>query len=104
MIEITYSRKDGGHRLSLKGHAGFAECGQDIVCAGVSAITFALLSYLELVGAQHKKDMRSGYTICCCERNQHTDIAFSVAITGLELIAGSYPENVSVTNNAATGG
>ena len=33
--------------LEVKGHAGTAPCGRDIVCAGVSAITLTLLRGLE---------------------------------------------------------
>lgn len=33
--------------VSVEGHAGFGECGSDIVCAAVSAITFTLLNALK---------------------------------------------------------
>ena len=40
MIHIKYSRREV--RLQVRGHAGFAPEGQDIVCAGISALFGAL--------------------------------------------------------------
>ena len=45
MIEIVYDRMR--LRLTADGHAGFAEVGQDIVCAGVSAIVQTLIQSVE---------------------------------------------------------
>lgn len=42
MIEVTV-RKD---RIIVSGHAGYAEAGKDIVCAGVTALTQSLVSSL----------------------------------------------------------
>ena len=39
MIEVNV-RQDG---ITISGHAGFAESGKDIVCAGVSALTQTLV-------------------------------------------------------------
>lgn len=39
MIEVNV-REDG---ITISGHAGFAESGKDIVCAGVSALTQTLV-------------------------------------------------------------
>lgn len=35
------------HKFELSGHAGFAEEGQDIICAGVSALSIAAVNGLE---------------------------------------------------------
>lgn len=43
MIAVSV-RKD---RITVYGHAGFAETGKDIVCAGVTALTQALIRSLE---------------------------------------------------------
>ena len=47
MIRIRCQRRRGGHRLEIVGHAQHGPAGQDIVCAGVSAISWALLGYLD---------------------------------------------------------
>ena len=40
MIEIVYDRMR--LRLTADGHAGFAEAGQDIVCAAVTILVYTL--------------------------------------------------------------
>lgn len=40
MIDVMYYR--GFHRVVVKGHAGSAEIGRDLVCAGVSALVLTL--------------------------------------------------------------
>ena len=47
MIEITMTDTE----VRVKGHAGYAERGTDVVCAGVSAISQALLNWC----AYHKE-------------------------------------------------
>ena len=42
MIEILYHR--GYHRISVKGHAGSAEEGKDLVCAAVSALVLTAVA------------------------------------------------------------
>ncbi len=47
MIRIRARRRGDGLELSARGHAGYASPGQDIVCAGVSALLFGYIAYLE---------------------------------------------------------
>lgn len=42
---IVISATDGG--IALKGHAGYAEAGKDIVCAGVTALVQTLITSME---------------------------------------------------------
>ena len=42
---IAVSATDGG--ITLEGHAGYAEAGKDIVCAGVTALVQTLITSLE---------------------------------------------------------
>ena len=45
----------------VNGHAGFAEAGNDIVCAGVSAITVGTVNAVEsLLGVKLPAEMRKG--------------------------------------------
>lgn len=107
MVKVTYQSRDNKYRLSIDGHAGYKPAGEDIVCAGVSAIAYSLMGYLEL-----NKDKTSfldirhdnGRVYTCCCGTDTIGAAFQMAITGLEMIAASYPQNVSVTILSATGG
>lgn len=57
---ITVNINENG--LVVKGHAGTAPCGKDIVCAGVSAITLTLLRGLEEIARMEvETTIDSGY-------------------------------------------
>ncbi len=67
MINITIQR-DGSHEIQsmeLRGHAGFAEYGQDIVCAAVSSLSIHTVN--TLIGLAHIEldvevdDVEGGY-------------------------------------------
>ena len=47
MICIRITECEDGVELSAHGHAGYAPRGQDVVCAGVSALLYGFISYLE---------------------------------------------------------
>ena len=47
MICIRITRREDGLDLSAHGHAGYAPRGQDVVCAGVSALLYGFIAYLE---------------------------------------------------------
>lgn len=93
MIEIRYAEQP--HELKITGHADY-NSGQDIVCAGVSAITYALLQYLEDRGIQTDAG-RKGASVICSEDNKEVRTAFEMALTGYQMIAEEYPDNVRVT-------
>lgn len=80
MIEAVYDLK--AQRLTVKGHAGYAEKGKDIVCAGVSTLVYMLI---------HS---------CDCEvygdsiRVYDDPRVFDAVICGLEKISENYPKNL----------
>ena len=56
---IVVSHNDG--KIKIEGHAGYAPEGQDIVCAGVSALTQSLMLSLEkLTDDKIKYDVSPG--------------------------------------------
>ena len=107
MIQIDYHVGDDTHALTIAGHAGYSEHGNDIVCAGVSAITFTLLGFLE----NHKDDIESisaqtesGRAHIACKGGEKTALAFDMAIIGLQQIAMKYPKHVTIDIHPAPGG
>ena len=45
MIKVTlYHKEDHVYRVSLLGHAGYAEHGEDIVCAAVSSMAITTIN------------------------------------------------------------
>ena len=107
MVKVTYRNKDNEYRLSIAGHAGYRQAGEDIVCSAVSALSYALMGYLELnkeKTAHLTMKHESGSVYISCIGNEIIGAAFQMAITGFEMIAEGYPQNVSVDILSATGG
>ena len=90
MIEV----RAGGKRLVVQGHAGYGPAGQDIVCAAVSALVYALAGVLQEKGQLARGDIREGYADIAgagdCARE------FALVRCGLEMLAGQYPESVEI--------
>lgn len=42
MLYVRYDKKRDVHRLRVKGHAGYARKGEDIVCAACSILAYTL--------------------------------------------------------------
>ena len=52
MIMFTFFKRDGiYYGFEEKGHAGYAEAGDDIVCSAVSAMTMLIINAVEVVYA-----------------------------------------------------
>lgn len=98
MIHVTY---DGNYALTVVGHAGQAPAGQDIVCAGVSALVGSLAKMLQQnrdqcqrlgilleqgcgrITVQPSSEFEEG-----CRR------AFETVLCGLEQIVEQYPSYI----------
>lgn len=101
MIRVRHDQAGDLHRLTVTGHADYGPHGADIVCAGVSALTYALLASAEKLGGDMigcRAD--SGDVECVCRGG---DGAFMVALCGMKEIARKYPQHVEVID-AAQGG
>lgn len=99
MIIAKYDRDRETHTLSVNGHAGYADKGSDIVCAGVSAIVYALIGWLENNSEDTtfvSVDDSNGEAVIACEGDDKVSVAFYMAAIGIENIANTYPAHVSI--------
>ena len=98
MITARYTKEDNTHNLTVYGHANYAEKGADIVCAGVSALVQALIGWIENnpeYAVMVSIDDRNGEVIAeCC--GEGLDEVYMLTAIGLEQIANTYPDNVSI--------
>ena len=97
MIKVKYTIENNNYTyLSVKGHAGYAEKGEDLICASVSSIIFGLMNAL---------DEKNGVTIK--ESNNHIEIIngsssevinnyFELIMFQLKTIEESYGEFIKV--------
>ena len=99
MIIARYERDGESHNLSVNGHAGYSLKGKDIVCAGVSAIVYALMGWLEN-NIEHTKfvsiDEDNGEVVIACDGDDNVATAFYMAAIGIESIMNTYPAHVDI--------
>ena len=101
MIRVAFFRKEGRIvGFESEGHAGYADSGQDIVCAAVSALLITCVNGLESVVSIEptvRQNDEAGYLKAslpdCLDEAQLHDagIVFAVAEQGLQAIAQQYP-------------
>ena len=104
MIHIRCQRRRGGHRLEITGHAEHGPAGQDIVCAGVSAISWALLGYLDGRGLLEDAWADKGAMGLDIREDERARAALELAMTGYQQLREKYPQNVEVSMEPKDGG
>ena len=81
MMEVTY---DGNCCLEVRGHAGTAPAGQDLVCAGATVLVLTL-------GEQAQtKEIRRGYARISGGNPQ----VYEAVARGFQLLAKNFPQAV----------
>ena len=109
MINVTFRSHDPTRylRLTVKGHAGQADRGQDIVCASASILAYTVAQIVKTM--EHHGDFKGkplvelgngdATIVCRCKNDDlyaeaaHT---FFVAQVGYQLLAHNYPEYVDI--------
>ena len=84
--------------VKIRGHAGYAPRGQDIVCAGLTALTQTLVESIEgLTGNEIKYDMSPGRVdIEIKDPDEDAQLLMDSFFVGAEMIADEFPEYVRV--------
>lgn len=106
MIKIVVARDKEGFiwRFTVKGHAGFAEKGSDIICAAVSAIAYTAVGALKMLVGIKNYTERDGFMKCSIPadiaetKKNTTRIILETAIIGFKQIELSYEGYVSVVD------
>lgn len=96
--------KSGIRGYKVKGHAGFAEEGQDIVCAGVSVLAQTAIIGLEqfLPGKYLYKIGRTGALECrlhhdlTVQQDHDAQVILVTMLRGLEAIRQEYGEFIEI--------
>lgn len=95
LIEVSV-RRDG---ITVKGHAGYAEPGKDIVCAGATALTQTLIKSMKdliddkieyVISPEGRVDIQYGNL---SERSKALVDSFFI---GICMIADEFPENIRI--------
>ena len=100
MIRVKLTERQGQITcLQTEGHAGYAEMGQDLVCAGVSCITIGINNALdELAAGSFQTEMREGFLKIRLldTENPNAQLLLRTAWIQLQTIAESYPEFIKL--------
>ncbi len=99
----VFRRKGRIAGFSAKGHTGFAEAGEDIVCSAVSAVTqTAVLGVTEVLKLPAAVETGEGKLSCMLEaglgeadRNK-AELIFETMAVGLNSIADSYGDYLKI--------
>lgn len=97
MIDIT----DYNGRIKIMGHAGFAKPGEDIVCAGVSALAQTLIASIEQLTQDKIKYVVSPGTVDIKYGNlsEQAQVLVDSFFVGIQMIADEYPANVRLSKH-----
>ena len=101
MIKILiYKTEEGIVAFSVKGHAGYAEEGYDIVCSAVSVLTLNAANSVEnLTGEPYKVKQSDGDLKFRLEGQptKETELLLQSMLLGLKGIEEEYPKYLKVT-------
>ena len=93
MIEVFAHRQGEKCRLYVSGHAAYSP-GNDIVCAGVSALVGTLVQYASKHYRQVRCRMQAGDAFLAAGAGAQD--GFDMIVAGLSAIAATYPAHVRV--------
>lgn len=102
MIQVVYYRSY--NRLTVQGHAHSAEPGQDLVCAGASALAYTMAANVGNMNANGQVQdvivkLESGDAEISCRAKAKYKAAvariFEAICVGFELLAASNPQYIS---------
>ncbi|MCA1031908.1 ribosomal-processing cysteine protease Prp [Bacillus timonensis] len=110
MVNVTISRSTHGSikSFTISGHANFAKRGQDIVCAGVSAVSIGAINAiigLTKVTPIIKQGGDGGYLSCEVPRdltdeiNQKIQLLLEGMVIALESIEKDYGQYIKININ-----
>lgn len=94
MTRVEYAREDGKFSLLCLGHAGYADVGNDIVCAAISTLVQTLVAYKDDLDFK----IQAGSFWAYGDASE----ADALIITGLELIESAYPQYIEVIKGCPT--
>lgn len=106
-VQFHFNKDSGSISLKIKGHAGQANPGHDIICASASILSFTVAQIVKNVytrkGLRKKPVVNMGNgdaTILCKPKEEYMDEvfhAFSVAQVGYQLLSHNYPQFVKLS-------
>ena len=94
MIEISHHNNE----IAIKGHAGYAPHGQDIVCASISTLTQVFIESVgQLTTDKLKCEIRAGNAVISYKNlSEKSRTLMDSFFVGVNMIANAYPHHVRI--------
>ena len=98
MINIKVDKDDNNfYSIEVSGHANSEVYGKDLVCAGVSCITFGLLDALDSKMIKYKEQVKEGYFyLIILNPNDISNIMMETAFLQLSYMQKNYSEYIRI--------
>ena len=96
MTRIRVLKENGKVILTAEGHSGYAPAGEDIVCAGISALMFSAASAATKLPDGEVGEMKSGYMKVVLPDNERTELLIKSLISSFEMIELKYEKFVTL--------
>jgi len=93
------NKKNNFEYIIIKNHANYAQKGQDIVCAAISAITNSTVNFLQLYYKNYCQISYQPTEISIYSKNENLEcqLCLRLMLYQLENIANSYPGYLKIT-------
>lgn len=94
MITITHRN----NTITVRGHAGYAEIGKDIVCASISTLTQVFVASVgEMTDDKLKCEIRAGNAVISYKNlSERAQVLLDSFFIGCRMIAEAYPQHVRI--------
>ncbi len=93
----VYHQSGKLQRFSIRGHAGFADIGTDIVCAAASILVINAVNSCEvLLGIEPATVDDNDTLLCEVPQDDSAQLLFNSMVYGLEELMKQYPKHVQV--------
>lgn len=100
MIEVRARKREKGWKVTMQGHAGMGEGGNDIVCAAASMLLTGCvygLKKAEVQGLHFRLD--AGDAEISVPKGLENDVRIEAMLDGLEMLAATYPQAVKMVKD-----
>lgn len=99
MTTIKVDRHNSHFSIEISGHANYAPRGQDIVCSGISLLSFMINELITNEGQVITNIMEDGYCYFIFVLDKETSIAsMNTIASGFRMLSEAYPNYVSFTS------
>ena len=104
MILCELYKDENTVSLEMKGHAGFAPEGSDIVCSAATILCYTFATFVDCLHETNvTKEIKKGDAFVEAKRSgensEKLDMAMDFTSVGFELLETAYPKNISVRKN-----